>query len=101
KNWRVRDYYAHNGYLQAAAETGIPSVVFLLAFLGLIFYRGLTSGKPGDKDDGLLLQRSLLLGLANFLVLTVVDTVFHNPQAVTVFWYLLGLQAAYQKTAPS
>ena len=24
-----------------------------------------------------------------------VDTVFHNPQAVMVFWYLLGVQYGY------
>jgi O-antigen ligase len=96
RNWRVRDYYAHNGYLQAAAETGIPSILFLLAFFGINFYRSLrhkTGGVAAGADN--LLRQGLLIGLANFLVLTCVDTVFHNPQAVTVFWFLLGLQYAY------
>jgi O-antigen ligase len=97
-NWRVRDYYAHNGYLQAAAETGIPSILFLLVFLGIYYQRSLRpklSGTEASSDK--LLRQGLMIGLANFLVLTCVDTVFHNPQAVTVFWFLLGLQYAYSR----
>ena len=96
QNWRVRDYYAHNGYLQAAAETGVPSILFLLVCIGSYFFRSCRAGgcaRGGGANN--LVCDGLLLGLANFLMLTLVDTVFHNPQAVMVFWYLLGLQLAY------
>jgi O-antigen ligase len=95
RNWRVRDYYAHNGYLQAAAETGIPSVVCLLVFLLVYFVRSLRvpAGPPGETDHAVRL--GLLLGIFNFLLMASVDTVFHNPQAVMVFWYLLGVQYGY------
>jgi hypothetical protein len=37
QNWRVRNYYAHNGYLQLAAETGILGLLSFLIFLGVFF----------------------------------------------------------------
>ncbi|OGW83173.1 MAG: hypothetical protein A2Z83_05980 [Omnitrophica bacterium GWA2_52_8] len=95
QNWRVRDYYAHNGYLQIAAETGVPSLLLLLFYI-FIFFRGLW--KSGNR---LLANRNraktvgIAFGLVNFLFFALIDTVFHNPQAVMVFWFLSGLALAY------
>jgi len=33
RNWRVTDYYAHNGYLQMGAEIGLPALFLFLGFL--------------------------------------------------------------------
>lgn len=97
QNWRVRDYYAHNGYLQLAAETGLPSLGLLLFFFLRYFYLSfkqieiLPIFRQRDKLGG------LLIGLLNFLVFVLVDTIFHNPQTVLIFWYFLALQWAYQR----
>ncbi len=93
KNWRVRDYYAHNGYLQLTAETGIPSLIFLLGFLGLVFI-STSEKKLKTARTPLPLKfriNALQVSCFSFLVFTMTDTVFHNPIAVMVFWYLLGI----------
>ncbi len=95
-NWRVQNYYAHNGYLQMAAEVGLPTLLFFLWFLFNYFRRSILykrdQATPGQK----LVITGLLLGLVNFLIFSAVDTMFHSPQAVMTFWFLLGLQIAYQ-----
>ncbi len=97
KNWRVRNYYAHNGYLQLAAETGLPGLLLFLAFLSGQFlwsFKRLAQKRntaPGKE----LLPLGLLSALLGFLVFALIDTVLHNEQAAMTFWYLLGLQAAY------
>lgn len=86
QNWRVRDYYAHNGYLQLAAETGLPSLACFLAFLFFYFRR-------------MFEKRALmgfLTGMVNFLILGLIDTTLHNQQAVMGFWFLAGWGMARQ-----
>lgn len=89
-NWRVRGYYAHNGYLQIAAETGLPSLACFLAFLFFYFkntLRFLTSVLEEGQRRSLI---GILAGMAGFLVLGIIDTIFHNPQSVMGFWFLAG-----------
>ncbi len=97
KNWRVKNYYAHNGYLQLAAETGLPGLflflVFLLCYFRWIFSR--ISQKRRDGSSAALLPLGILTALISFLAFAMVDTVLHNEQAAMTFWYLLGLQTAY------
>jgi len=99
QNWRVRNYYSHNGYLQIAAETGLPSLACLLAFLFFYFRRAIQSLREGSEGGAGRTLIGILTGLVNFLMLALVDTVFHNPQAVMGFWFLAGWGVAYQNWA--
>ena len=97
KNWRVKNYYAHNGYLQLAAETGLPGLFLFLVFL-LCYFRWIFSRIAQKRRDGssaALLPLGILTALISFLAFAMVDTVLHNEQAAMTFWYLLGLQTAY------
>lgn len=98
ENWRVRNYYAHNGYLQIAAETGIPSLICFLLFLFFYLREGLRflSSRSDPKERRMAL--GFLTGVVNFLILGIIDTIFHNPQAVLGFWFLAGWALAYQKS---
>lgn len=82
----VKNYYAHNGYLQHAAETGLFGLVtfffFLTHYFELIFKK---IGK-GTFD----LTRMILLSLSGFLFYMLFDTIFHNLQPFVMFWILLG-----------
>ena len=96
QSWRVKNYYAHNGYLQIAAETGLPSLFCLLTFFFLYFrgaFQTLRKIPEGMERRTLV---GFLTGLVNFLILAVIDTIFHNPPAVMGFWFLMGWAAAYR-----
>ncbi len=97
KSWRVKNYYAHNGYLQIAAETGLPCLVLFLTFLFLYFRNGLKAAKkmPGEERRVTI---GILSGLVNFLILGLIDTIFHNPQSIMAFWFLAGWGIAHQKS---
>jgi putative inorganic carbon (hco3(-)) transporter len=90
-SWRVKNYYAHNGFLQLAAEIGIPGLIAFLWFLASYFMYSMKWLSVPQE----MVRWGLLTGLLNFLVLSCVDTVLHNPQPVLMFWFLLGLQLAY------
>lgn len=96
QNWRVRNYYSHNGYLQIAAETGLPSLVCFLAFLFFYFKRALLLLKGSEDRIGGGTLIGILTGIVNFLLLGAADTIFHNPQAVLGFWFLAGWGTACQ-----
>ncbi len=100
KNWRVKNYYAHNGYLQMAAEIGLVGLTCFLSFILAVFILGYQhQRKLANLED-----RNVLLGfmggLLNFLIFAMVDTVMHNPQSILSFWFLLGIYYAYQKQTP-
>lgn len=95
KNWRVRNYYAHNGYLQMAAETGLVSLLAFLLWIFRFFTDGLKCFKRHPRSEIDCIFFGLLIGAVNFLLLTLVDTVFHNNQAITLFWLWLGFLTAY------
>ncbi|MBI3313821.1 MAG: O-antigen ligase family protein [Candidatus Omnitrophica bacterium] len=99
QNWRVRNYYAHNGYLQLAAEIGVFGLLAFLIFLGIFFIQGLRAGNFSDWDGQL--RFGLLMGTLNFLIFVMADTVLHNPQPVMTFWFLLGLHRAYLTSKPA
>ena len=98
KSWRVRNYYAHNGYLQIAAETGLPSLLLFLIFVAMYFKKGCDSAIRLDESSKRTLV-GILAGILNFLIYCLMDTVFHNPQAVMGWWFLTGWGIAYQKIA--
>nr|MBU9889881.1 O-antigen ligase family protein [Candidatus Omnitrophota bacterium] len=100
QNWRVRGYYAHNGYLQLAAETGIPCILTLCAFLGIFFYKALRHIKKLGDDPEALMQLGILTGLLAFLIYALVDTNLQSPQSLVSFWFMAGILLARQKIVP-
>ena len=97
-NWRVRRYYAHNGYLQMAAETGLPSLAFLLVFFFFYFKNAFRCLRQRQEETEKRTIVGFLAGMAGFMILGMTDTVFHNPQAIMSFWFLAGWGVAYQRS---
>jgi len=82
--------YAHNCYLQVAAETGVLGLAAFLGLLGTLFRRvmdGLDEVGPG--------QHRMLLGLCGALVAFAIqaglDTNFYALRQVVLFWVVAGL----------
>ncbi len=97
KSWRVREYYAHNGYLQMAAEIGLPGVFFFLSFLASLIFLACKRSLilPGREK---FLRVGLITGVVCFSIYAAWDTLLHNPQAVMTFWFIAGLLASAIKT---
>jgi len=100
KNWRVQNYYAHNGYLQMAAETGIPGALFFLTGIGLLFVRTERRLKNAQGASEALLVRGAATGVIAFLVMSLGDTIMHNNQSVYFLWFFMGLCMAYAEALP-
>jgi putative inorganic carbon (HCO3(-)) transporter len=99
QSWRVKNYYAHNGYLQMAAETGLPTLAFFLAFLVFYFLKAFRTFKSLPEGIERNTLAGILTGVVNFLILGLGDTKFHNPHAILAFWFLMGWGIAYQNQA--
>ncbi len=83
--------YAHNCYLQVAAETGLIGLASFLGVLGLLFARLLTVLRRGAPREQLLLLAGLSVGLVAFVVQAAVDTNFYSLRQAALFWVLSGL----------
>ncbi|HOW58878.1 MAG TPA: O-antigen ligase family protein [Candidatus Omnitrophota bacterium] len=94
----VRGYYAHNGYLQLAAEIGLPGIFCFLLFLVLYFRKTLTNIKKLGSDPEAYLQLGMLTGLLAFLIYASADTGLQSPQPLMGFWYMAGVLLARQST---
>lgn len=96
-SWRVRDYYAHNGYLQMAAEIGLPGAVsFGLFGFGLLAHGFLRLKQLSDSRQRAA-AAGLWTGAAGFLIFSAWDTLLHNPQSVMNFYFISGILIAALK----
>jgi len=81
--------YAHNCYLQMAAETG---ALGLVAFLALLWGMGVQVRRGVRTTTSR--ERFLLLGLATgllaFVIHAAVDTDFYSLRQAALFWVLAG-----------
>lgn len=88
--------YAHNCYLQIAAETGI---VGLLSFLGIIgtFLIHTVASLRNMKDR---FSHAVLAGISAGIIVTLVhslvDTNLYSLQLSVLFWVMLGVNAGIQ-----
>ncbi len=96
----VQKYYAHNGYLQHAAETGILGISVFLLFLGRYLTVAFRSLFRKNQSNPFGISNMLILSVCGFLFYMLFDTIFHNLQPFTLFWLLMGWSLSHldQKT---
>jgi putative inorganic carbon (HCO3(-)) transporter len=84
--------YAHNCFLQVAAETGVAGLVAFLWLLGGMLSRWWRAVRARElQRDHRVLLLGLSAGLVAFLVQSSVDTNFYSLRQATLFWTLAGL----------
>ena len=81
--------YAHNCYLQVAAETGLVGLLAFTALLWLLFAR-LVAGLRRIRDDDRMILLGCLGGLLAFAVQAGIDTNFYSLRQAALFWTLAG-----------
>jgi len=92
--------YAHNCFLQVAAETGLVGLLLFVGLLWLMCRRWIVSVRHLPARDGLLLW-GLLAGLLAFIAQSAVDTNFYALRQAALFWTLSGLATGLATAAPS
>lgn len=89
--------YAHNCFLQIAAETGLLGLATFLWFLASIFLmvRGAlrSSSQPPESPTSRTTLLGLAAGLFAFLVQSAFDTNLYALRQATLFWVMAGLTA--------
>ena len=94
--------YAHNGFLQVTAETGLLGGGVFLFFLFVVFrraFRTLRTLAQPPPDRAVLL--GLYAGLTASLLHNLVDTDLHTLQLGILFWAVLGMMTAFDNILQS
>ncbi|MBI2871163.1 MAG: O-antigen ligase family protein [Candidatus Omnitrophica bacterium] len=82
--------YAHNCYLQIAAETGLIGLVMFLAVVMTLMRKLLTVARR-LKDHKAVLLLGLIAGLTAYLVQAAFDTNFFSLRQAVLFWVMAGI----------
>jgi O-antigen ligase len=82
--------YAHNCFLQMAAETGFIGLWAFLWLLGVLISCLMQALKRADPRRRMLLL-GFLAGLLAFILQAAVDTNFYAMRQAVLFWALAGL----------
>lgn len=87
---------AHNGYLQLAAEAGVPALIVMLAAILVLLrecFRGLKDNASVIGDARIMVYAALGAVSAGILR-NFTDSDLYNPGIGIIFWALLGVLAA-------
>ncbi|MBF0273619.1 MAG: O-antigen ligase family protein [Nitrospinae bacterium] len=87
---RIR-WYAHNDYLQLAAESGLPTLFIFLYFIAVLFKKSITYLIRCENKERSLLLFGLLLSLFAFLVSSLFSFNFYQLAPALLFWLFAGL----------
>lgn len=98
-----RGSYAHNGYLQIAAETGLIGLFVFLFLLGKVFYSVVMYARKNKNIFSRALSIGLAGGLLAFLIHSFFDTNLQSLPLATLFWFgtavLMSTQNIYASKA--
>ncbi|MFH0985298.1 MAG: O-antigen ligase family protein [Candidatus Omnitrophota bacterium] len=92
----AQGYYAHNGYLQLAAEIGLPGIFSLLLFFFIFFRRAYGRLKTVRNSPEEYEQLGIMAGLLTFLLYAAVDNNLQSPPSLMFFWFSAGILMARQ-----
>jgi hypothetical protein len=84
--------YAHNLFLDIAAETGILNAIVFLCLLGVSIWRNI-------KSDNML-NLGIAAGIVTFFVHSIFDTALYSPQVLTMTLVLLALGLYNSECSP-
>ena len=86
--------HAHNDYLELLAETGMVGGVCGLAFIGLLFWRGLASLQSARESFARATVAGSLAACIGLLLHSLVDFNLHIPSNALIFLLLSWIATA-------
>ena len=87
-------WYAHNSYLQIAAETGLTGLAAFFLIAGDVmrrFFRGYAAMKD---DSARVISLGFLGGAVGFMTAAIFESALQHSNLAVLFWYLMGILAA-------
>ena len=93
-------WYAHNCYLQLAAETGLVGLACFLWMLFVLLRHGLNYCKQIKDWWPLTCLQGTVSGLFGFLVQSFFDNTFYTVQLSMLMWLIFGLMVAVTRLNP-
>ena len=97
KQIHTDNQYAHNGYLQIAAETGWVGLGSFLAVIIFFFARAFKKESTPQNEFLSAAAFSLTLGILSFLIHSATDTDLQSLRLVSLLWLSMGLVLAAKK----
>ena len=89
-----RGSYAHNCFLQQAADTGVVGLLGFLYFL-FVFFRSTITRTLGLKNEYYrVFNLGLAAGILGFLIHSFFDTNLYSLPLAALFWFAVGLSQA-------
>ncbi|NQT22582.1 MAG: O-antigen ligase family protein [Candidatus Omnitrophica bacterium] len=95
----LRGSYAHNGFLQIAADIGILGLTVFLLIIGQTFYCSYKFIKKCNDRFYKALSLGICGGLLAFLVHSFFDTNLHSLPLVALFWFTVGVLMSLDQIA--
>jgi hypothetical protein len=89
--------YAHNCYLQMAADIGIIGLCAFLSFVAVLIGRAFKALKTGHDPYYYALIAGLAMGIIAFLVHAFFDTNLYSLNLASLFWLSAGILASVIK----
>jgi O-antigen ligase len=83
----------HNWYLQVAINTGMISLLALLAFLAMYLFKGIRLKNEPALGEGRLIHIGIMSGVVGYCVAGLAND--SNVSVAPVFWVMLGLGLSY------
>ena len=90
----LRGSYAHNCYLQMAADTGILGLAAFLWFIAAVFVNVKIRLKAAEEPFLRFLAMGLLAGISAFLTHSFFDTNLYSLNLASFFWIATGFLVA-------
>ena len=86
--------YAHNSYMQMAAEIGLVGLFFYLLFIASFLWRFIRAIVSNKSSYFRTLNVGVVSGIAGLLFNALFESLLQSTQLRTLFWSLMGIAAA-------
>jgi putative inorganic carbon (HCO3(-)) transporter len=83
--------YAHNCYLQMAAETGVFGLLSFMTLVAVFLTFGIDALNTSRRDFSWYILLASLAAAIGYLVQMTVDTIFYSLDLGILFWLVLGI----------
>jgi putative inorganic carbon (HCO3(-)) transporter len=84
-------WYAHNCYLQAAAETGVIGLACLLLVFGSTLWYGISHLRTVQDPWVFSMLQGAVAGLGGFFIQSFFDNTFYTVQLSLLMWMMIAL----------